>query len=69
MFDKEMFEMLDQKNAEMRRVCGWCGKFLGTVVVEAHDRDDNLPMISHGICDPCSDEEIARFSKLRLGVV
>src|SRR5688572_27011002 len=34
----------------MRRVCAWCGRYLGAVDCRCR----NLGMVSHGICDECS---------------
>ena len=36
----------------MKYICAWCGKFLGG--------DVNSAVISHGICQECSDKEIAK---------
>lgn len=35
---------------ELKRVCGWCQKYLGG--------PKDSPHISHGICEPCLEREM-----------
>lgn len=45
---------MGEKTQELKRVCAWCKKLRGVVMVEPMSLDEDT---THGMCDVCFDNE------------
>jgi len=45
---------MGEKTQELKRVCAWCKKLMGVVMVEPMNLDEDT---THGMCEECFDRE------------
>jgi len=45
---------MGEKTQELKRICAWCKKLMGTVMIEPMDLDEDT---THGMCEECFDRE------------
>ena len=61
--------MSEKKKVQFKKACGWCGLDLGVIHLDEQQvpKDKQAePLVSHGICDTCSEELVTEAEEMFL---